>query len=302
MERTKEEFKKQMSKIFMGGILLAMAFLMTGVGSAFSETICLTNCKGDFDNDSDVDGSDLAVFSADFGRTDCLDIEKVVTVTSPNDGETIVKGYQDYTIWWNVNSTLSSNPDNEVKITYCPTFGSNQSCQIIIETTKSQNGSYGYYSWSVPASLENGTYKIAVISLGYGTDLSDMSDADFNVVSLDITPSITVTSPNGGESFKKGLSYNISWETEGTIPNFGISLQDSNNLGRSIVSIDGDNSVNSHTYSWLVDEDLPSGQYKLRVSGTDYSNATDISDNYFSIVDSSTSSSITITSPNSEEE
>lgn len=28
-------------------------------------------CEGDFDNDDDVDGSDLAVFAADFGRTDC---------------------------------------------------------------------------------------------------------------------------------------------------------------------------------------------------------------------------------------
>ena len=28
-------------------------------------------CEGDFDGDGDVDGSDLAVFSADFGRTDC---------------------------------------------------------------------------------------------------------------------------------------------------------------------------------------------------------------------------------------
>jgi hypothetical protein len=28
-------------------------------------------CEGDFDNDGDVDGSDLAVFAAEFGRTDC---------------------------------------------------------------------------------------------------------------------------------------------------------------------------------------------------------------------------------------
>ena len=28
-------------------------------------------CEGDFDNDGDVDGSDLAVFATDFGRTDC---------------------------------------------------------------------------------------------------------------------------------------------------------------------------------------------------------------------------------------
>ncbi len=29
-------------------------------------------CKGDFDEDGDVDGSDLAVFASEFGRTDCL--------------------------------------------------------------------------------------------------------------------------------------------------------------------------------------------------------------------------------------
>jgi hypothetical protein len=28
-------------------------------------------CEGDFDTDGDVDGSDLAVFAADFGRTNC---------------------------------------------------------------------------------------------------------------------------------------------------------------------------------------------------------------------------------------
>jgi len=30
-----------------------------------------SQCQGDFDQDLDVDGSDLAVFAADFGRTDC---------------------------------------------------------------------------------------------------------------------------------------------------------------------------------------------------------------------------------------
>ena len=30
-----------------------------------------SSCEGDVDNDEDVDGSDLAVFAADFGRTDC---------------------------------------------------------------------------------------------------------------------------------------------------------------------------------------------------------------------------------------
>ena len=37
---------------------------------AIGETI-MNGCEGDFDNDKDVDGSDLAVFAANFGRTDC---------------------------------------------------------------------------------------------------------------------------------------------------------------------------------------------------------------------------------------
>jgi len=37
----------------------------------FGRTDCSGDCEGDFDGDGDVDGSDLAVFAADFGRTDC---------------------------------------------------------------------------------------------------------------------------------------------------------------------------------------------------------------------------------------
>ena len=43
----------------------------TGYGNEVSFTTNANVCKGDFDDDGDVDGSDLAVFAADFGRTDC---------------------------------------------------------------------------------------------------------------------------------------------------------------------------------------------------------------------------------------
>ena len=40
----------------------------------FGRTDCATGdfCEGDFDGDNDVDGSDLAVFAADFGKMNCL--------------------------------------------------------------------------------------------------------------------------------------------------------------------------------------------------------------------------------------
>ena len=37
----------------------------------FGRTDCNNDCNGDFDGDDDVDGSDLAVFAANFGQTDC---------------------------------------------------------------------------------------------------------------------------------------------------------------------------------------------------------------------------------------
>jgi hypothetical protein len=42
-----------------------------GSDTSDTTTICTDPCEGDFDVDGDVDGSDLSVFAADFGRTDC---------------------------------------------------------------------------------------------------------------------------------------------------------------------------------------------------------------------------------------
>ena len=37
----------------------------------YNSLVAVEPCEGDFNKDGDVDGSDLAVFAADFGRTDC---------------------------------------------------------------------------------------------------------------------------------------------------------------------------------------------------------------------------------------
>ena len=42
-------------------------------------------CEGDFDGDNDLDGSDRAVFAADFGRTDCPDTPENSSILQIND-------------------------------------------------------------------------------------------------------------------------------------------------------------------------------------------------------------------------
>ena len=55
-----------------GLVVLAMVlFLGTICFASMSTVIAGTVCEGDFDTDGDVDGSDLAVFAGDFGKTDC---------------------------------------------------------------------------------------------------------------------------------------------------------------------------------------------------------------------------------------
>ena len=45
--------------------------LYPGFWYTFEASVQQNDCPGNFDSDGDVDGSDLAVFAADFGRTDC---------------------------------------------------------------------------------------------------------------------------------------------------------------------------------------------------------------------------------------
>ena len=55
-----------------GMVVLAMVLFFGAISfGTISTAIAGPVCEGDFDTDGDVDGSDLALFAGDFGRTDC---------------------------------------------------------------------------------------------------------------------------------------------------------------------------------------------------------------------------------------
>jgi len=209
--------------------------------------------------------------------TNNAEAASAVVVTTPNGGENIIKG-QDYVIWWNIN-WMPSDADNKVDIYYRQATGPNQ---LIVEGVTSQNSSYGYYNWSVPSTLEDGNYWIVIVAQGSGTELFDESNASFNILSSSETPAISLILPNGGEKLGKNSTYTINWNTIGTVPNVSISLEDSNNYVQTIIN----NIPNTDSYNWTISSSLASGQYKIRVSGTDYSSASDISSDVFYIYDS----------------
>ena len=95
-------------------------------------------------------------------------------------------------------------------------------------------------------------------------------------------PSVTVTSPNGGESWAAGSTRNITWTWTGAVNHIDIHYSTDNG---SIWNWIAGNQPNSGSYSWTV-PNTPSTACLVRVQETGCSTlVTDQSDAVFSIVD-----------------
>jgi hypothetical protein len=130
------------------------------------------------------------------------------------------------------------------------------------------------------------------------------------------TPSITVTSPNGGEVWKVGETHNITWNSAFISSDANVSIQLSYILNNnsspyeSLIFPIGINTIkNTGNYSWLIPTgsfnsftwtNMQNGKYLIRLIYSDPATgkvlAQDYSDNYFTIASASTQPSITVTS------
>jgi len=92
-----------------------------------------------------------------------------------------------------------------------------------------------------------------------------------------------INSPNGGETFYKGSTYNITWSKSGSAcgSNVKIELYKGGSYNSTITS----STSNNGSYSWTVPTSLTSGSdYKIKITDTSNSNYYDYSDNDFSIL------------------
>ncbi|MBN2042865.1 MAG: hypothetical protein JW754_03585 [Candidatus Aenigmarchaeota archaeon] len=206
-----------------------------------------------------------------------------ITVTSPNGGETYNKG-ETRTITWS-----SSGITGNVKIDLLK-GGSNE---MTLVTSTSNDGSY---SWTVPGSLADGSdYSIKITSLSY-TTVSDVSNNYFTITTP-VSRSITVTSPNGGETCNIGETCPITWNSQ----NAGTSVRIDLARGGSVASVIQSSAVNSGSYSWTVPSTVtPASDYTVRVTSIQYPTVSDHSNGAFT-VSSPSQRSITVTIPNGGE-
>ena len=213
-----------------------------------------------------------------------------ITVSSPNGGEVWEQG-STQTIRW----TYTGIPGVNVKIEL---YRNGAFSRLIIGRTPIGNGGSGSYTWTVPAGQkEDSRYKVKVSSTRKSS-INDMSDKQFTITKAQPVSSITVTSPNGGETWPAGSAQTIRWTYTGDPgASVKIDLLKGGVVNRTITSSASIGNNGSGSCGWTVPASQQAGSdYRIRVTSTSDASCTDTSDSNISIV-----AVITVTSPNGGE-
>ena len=147
--------------------------------------------------------------------------------------------------------------------------------------------------------LKASTYNVAIATATdpFGQEVKDTACCFVKVYWPSPSPVITVNSPNGGERWIQGSSYNIKWSSTGSVGSYvRIEL-----LKRGIVNrVLASSTPNDGYYRWTIPSSLtPGNDYKIRITSTSKT-VSDSSDCDFAIT-CKTAGTLTVTSPNCKE-
>jgi len=145
-----------------------------------------------------------------------------------------------------------------------------------------------------PGQLESGTYTVRIIGANIPEDANNdgSPNQDYALVMYNamdeipgVPPEITVTRPDGGETFTAGTQEDITWTTqEGDDPIDHVDLWYSTDNGDNWVSIDTGIS-DTGSYTWTVpNEHSSESLVRARVRDTAGRSFEDVSDDVFDIV------------------
>ncbi len=198
-------------------------------------------------------------------------------------------------IYWDKNRTI---PDNaQVRITIWREGGANNICRIAqdVPVTSGQSG----FPWTVQATCTNPhsgatedltTSRIKIRVRWQGHQAYGETPL-FTVRRRAPGASITVLSPNGGETLQEGDTFTIRWRSQNVSGNVKIALivPTSSNVFLDAGTI-ASSAPNTGSFSWRVGEFERPGpaygttqQYKIRISSVDNPSVCDVSDSPFSI-------------------
>ena len=219
-----------------------------------------------------------------------------ITVVAPNGGESWTRGAI-HTITW----TYTGNPGTFVKIELLKGGVLNRTLASIAYIG---NGGNGSFIWFILPNQTAGTdYTIRITSTSNAA-YTDTSDANFTIPGPlpPPPPSITVVSPNGGESWAAGSTQTISWTYIGNPGSaVQIDLYKGGAFNSTIIASTGIGAGGNGSYSWPIPGGLtPAGDYTVVITSTTNAAYTDTSNAPFTIT-APPPPSITVVSPNGGE-
>jgi hypothetical protein len=210
-------------------------------------------------NTSPSENADKFKGGAQDGYNMCSNLPDTIRVTSPNGGESL-----------SPNSTVTVNWTyrhvDDIKIEYSTNNGSTWT-SIVNGIPAGQLS----YNWTVPNSPS--AQCLVRISSLVG-NISDVSNSVFTITSA----FVSLTYPNGGESFGAGTGQYIEWAS-GSVST--VKLEYSTNNGTSWTTI-GTATASNNYANWIPPATIGS-QYLLRISDNSVSAVNDVSDANFSI-------------------
>jgi flagellar hook assembly protein FlgD len=196
------------------------------------------------------------------------------TLTAPNGGETIGNA-ENYSITWTVSGVSGT-----VEIDLLNSGGT------VVSSIADAQTNDGSYTWDT-TGLSTGSYLVRVSATSDGA-IVDQSDATFSLV----VRSVTVTDPNGAEIVNVGDSFTVTW-TSSNLSADTVELDLLNSSG-SVVAALANATSDDGSYSWNT-TGTSAAAYRVRVTSTTYSSATDQSDATFDLA------SVAVTAPNGGE-
>ena len=244
-----------------------------------------------------------------------LTTQSSITVLSPNGGETWTKGTTQI-IKWQDNKVAQYDvflvpyqapcTSNICPMTSLNAYPYHVPYTIAKNVYSSSSNFQGSYAWSVGTRMPlnyndeknivpDGAYTIQVCDTA--TDGCDSSDSYFKITSNTTQPSITITSPNGGETyFIPGTTENsiikVRWQTNNVSSSQNLDIirlraypnGKEYNLASNVIN-DGQEAI-------AIPSNVPVGAYTLEIKT--YVNGTlvmDSSDSYFKIVSETSTNS-----------
>ncbi len=191
-----------------------------------------------------------------------------ITVTAPNGGEQWQQGTAQNITW------SSTGVTGNVKIELYKTGK-------VISTIAASVVNSGTYSWNIPATQAVGTdYRVKISSVAVAT-LTGQSAADFAITAGGTqTPAITVTAPNGGVQWQRGIAHTITWTSSGITGNVKIDLLKAGTQDSVIAA----SVANNGTYSWTIPAtQVAATDYRVKVSSVTTVTVSDSSNADFAI-------------------